>query len=285
MTTEMCTEPNNHIVVRQNYKNGFKTNFTLCLDGVLKHGTAKSNFLVEWIELNVLLGADHVFMYNFTGSAVLDPYLKYYRRKGLITVLPWDIPIQFREDEHEFYHDFLIVWNYAQRTMIHDCLYRNMFVARHLVYLDLDEFIIPQEADVWTWQEMMNRADDGCTDSVVGSYFARNGIFDVSDGYGSGSDLGITTAAHTTMQTRMREAFARTKYILIPEHVLYLNVHVVDAYYNRSFSSCVLPPSIGHVHHYKWLDKDREKHQNFAAVKFKARLIKRMNHVYDNMKT
>ncbi|KAK2153609.1 hypothetical protein LSH36_291g03049 [Paralvinella palmiformis] len=283
ITTETCTEPNNHLAVRQNYKTGFKTNFTLCLNGVLKHANAKSSTLLEWIELNGLLGADHIFIYNFTGPAALDPYLKYYERKGVLTVLPWDLPIHFREDLDEFSHDFRIVWNYAQTAMLNDCLYRNMFVARYLVYLDLDEFIIPQEADVWTWRRMIKHAGKNCTKDV-GSYCARNGFFQMAAVNISNADTyNLTTALHTVMFRKIKDCFGRSKYIIIPERVQLLNIHFVQEYYNGLYKACILSPSVGFLHHYRPLNRHKPTETNLAAWKFKENVIKRMDHVYDEV--
>ncbi|KAK2153598.1 hypothetical protein LSH36_291g00010 [Paralvinella palmiformis] len=284
ITTQTCAEPNNHLAVRQSYKNGFKTNFTLCLDGVLKHGTTKSSLIVEWIELNMLLGAEHIFVYNLSGSALLDPYLNYYERKGQLTILPWNIPIQFNEDLDEFGHDFQLVWNYAQTTAQNDCLYRNLFVARHLAYLDFDEFIIPQEVDVWNWNDMMEHAKHNCTNRP-GSYVARNAFFLTNEINDSNVDeFNLTTSLHTTMNDRLKKPGFRSKHILIPEHVRHVNIHYVEEYYDKSYSTCVVLPSVGHLHHYRELTKKGSKHTNLSALKYKPYLIRQIHHVYDEIK-
>ena len=270
-------------MVRQSYKKPFQTNFTLCLDGVLKHGAFSPSQIVEWLELNTILGAEHVFMYNLSGSATLDPYLEYYQRKGQLTMLPWNMPLRFREDIDEFDHDFRIVWNYAQTVLLNDCLYRNMFVARHLVYIDLDEFIIPQEDDVTTWRQMLKHAGDYCPQKI-GSYCARNGFFRMAIVNESNFDrFNLTTALHTSMFIRIKECFGRSKYVVVPERIRLLNIHFVEEYYDGSYQACAMNPTVGFLHHYRPLNRHKPTQLNLAACRFKDRVIKRMSHVFDEV--
>ena len=293
ITTELRTETKNLLPVRQNYRNGFRTNFTLCLDGVLKHGTNKSSQLVEWIELNRILGAEHVFVYNFSASSLLDPILRYYQKKDVLTILPWNLPLAFNEDVKEQHNDFNIVWNYAQTVAENDCLYRNLYVTRHLVVLDFDEFIIPQDVGTWTWQDMMERAQKDCSSSSsssnsnknignsIGSYLARNAFFPLNIINQSNADrFNLITALHTTMYDRLKGATHRSKYIVRPEYVRHLNIHYVETYYNFSFRTCVLLPSVGHLHHYREFIQNKTKRENLSALKYKTSLIKRLEEVY-----
>jgi hypothetical protein len=39
---------------------------------------------------------------------------------------------------------------FAQLAALNDCLYRNMYVSKYVVFQDLDEFIIPRKQLTWT---------------------------------------------------------------------------------------------------------------------------------------
>ena len=46
---------------------------------------------------------------------------------------------------------------YSESVSIADCLYRNMYRAKYLVFIDLDEIIIPQQHR--NWMEMVSAND------------------------------------------------------------------------------------------------------------------------------
>ncbi|KOB74601.1 Uncharacterized protein OBRU01_08790 [Operophtera brumata] len=54
---------------------------------------SRGDWLIEWFELNRLLGVSHFYMYNESLSAPVGCVLDHYRRQGLITLLPWKLPI------------------------------------------------------------------------------------------------------------------------------------------------------------------------------------------------
>lgn len=54
----------------------------------------RSEWLIEWMELNRLLGVSHFYMYNKTMSEQTTCLLNHYRQHyGLVTLLPWNLPI------------------------------------------------------------------------------------------------------------------------------------------------------------------------------------------------
>lgn len=92
--------------------------------------------LVEFIELHRILGVSHVTLYNDTVGPEADCALKYYAKKGIVTVLPW--------------HHLDMVSQSEIRTeglfaALNDCLYRSMYSFDFVELVDLDEFIIPRE--------------------------------------------------------------------------------------------------------------------------------------------
>jgi hypothetical protein len=236
------------------------------------------------MELNILLGSEHFYIYNFTGSRALDPYLLHYQSEGLLTLLPWNLPMSFNEDMYEIKNDFQIVWNYAQEVLIHDCLYRNLLTSQHLAYLDLDEFIIPQKVNTRTWSQMIDQITANNI-HTIGSFHARNAMFDLrtprlnrTDGH-----LYIRTMHHTQMHTSILEVNHRSKFIVRPEMVLYLMIHFVQTYWTPDIHTYVLPIDVGLLHHYRVWAKNRTHIQNTAAVKYNYKLRERMQMAYHDI--
>lgn len=74
--------------------------------------------LLEWLELQSILGAVHVTMYNHTTGPAVSCVLREYVARGFVTLLDWsNLPmISQREIRTE-----------GLFAALNDCLYRNMY--------------------------------------------------------------------------------------------------------------------------------------------------------------
>lgn len=99
--------------------------------------------VVEFIELNSLLGVSHFYFYNHTCSDQVSCMLRDYAYQGRASVLPWqlDIPSQTEIRTEGLF------------AALNDCLYRTMYRFSYIALIDLDEFIVPRHND--TLQEFI----------------------------------------------------------------------------------------------------------------------------------
>lgn len=95
-------------------------------------GTVGVVQLVEFIELTLLLGSQHIVFYTFQVSEEIKRVLFMYEQRGLVTVLPWSLP------------DPEAVWAKGRDMALNDCLYRTMHIFDYALFLDLDEFLVPR---------------------------------------------------------------------------------------------------------------------------------------------
>lgn len=51
-------------------------------------------WLVEFIEMYKILGADHFIFYNHTVGPDVEAVLRYYAKEGILEVLPWALPVK-----------------------------------------------------------------------------------------------------------------------------------------------------------------------------------------------
>ena len=58
----------------------------------------KSLELVQFIELNRMLGVTHFTLYNDTVSQEVDCLLHHYQAKGLVQVLPWKLDLSSQKE-------------------------------------------------------------------------------------------------------------------------------------------------------------------------------------------
>ena len=98
---------------------------------------SKTLEIVEFIELNKLLGVSKFFIYNESISDEVSCVLNYYKDKeNLVSVVPWNLPSKIEID---------YLPNRGVMSSLNDCIYRNMNDFRYLMTIDLDEFIIPHK--------------------------------------------------------------------------------------------------------------------------------------------
>ncbi|CAL1547333.1 unnamed protein product, partial [Lymnaea stagnalis] len=109
-------------------------NFTVCYAALFDYN--RTSQLIQSIEINRVLGAQHFYVYNYSVSPATDAVLRHYQKLGLLTVMQWRLPT-------------LEVWYYAQNLAINDCVYRNRIASQFVVIQDTDEFIIPKQHDSW----------------------------------------------------------------------------------------------------------------------------------------
>ena len=127
----------NFVLVQNNLKYKEASNedkIAICVKP-LHYEYNKLDNLIEFIELNQLLGIDHFLFYNHTIGSKVDCLLNYFRKRtNLITVLPWhNLDMKSQEE----------IRTEGIFASLNDCLYRTMFRFKYVAMIDLDEFIIP----------------------------------------------------------------------------------------------------------------------------------------------
>ena len=123
-----------------NYDNGGtgtyevnKTDVGVCVKPIHFHYN-KTLELIEFIELNKILGVTKFTFYNHTMSDEVSCVLNYYTKQERTTsVMSWDLQV---DSQTEIRTEGLF-------AALNDCLYRNMNDFRYLMLIDFDEFIIP----------------------------------------------------------------------------------------------------------------------------------------------
>lgn len=163
-----CGQQRNILVVNNATSPGqYKFNFTVCLSPLFNTGQAKE--VVEWVELNRILGADKFVVYDHS-SAVNVQVLKYYSEVGIIDVVKWRPEMRINETHFKS----IPVYYRAQTASLNDCLYRSKSVSKFMVNVDLDEVIIPHQKHAITWTDMISVLESNKAAYIFRStYFVR----------------------------------------------------------------------------------------------------------------
>ena len=110
-----------------------KTDVGVCVKPI-HFNYSKTLELIEFIELNKILGVSKFTFYNHTMSDEVSCVLNYYTKQERTTsVMSWDLQV---DSQTEIRTEGLF-------AALNDCLYRNMNDFRYLMLIDFDEFIIP----------------------------------------------------------------------------------------------------------------------------------------------
>ena len=105
--------------------------------------------LIEFIELNMILGVTKFIFYNETMSPDVSCVLNYYKNiHKSVSVMAWNLGEYLNSHE---------IQNRAVLASWNDCVYRNMNEFNYLMTIDIDEYIIPHRHD--NIQEMITHLD------------------------------------------------------------------------------------------------------------------------------
>lgn len=222
--------------------------------------------LVEWVELNRLLGVDHfVFYITSVGSNCLE-ILKYYEAQEIATLVHWNILDYVTANDVDYF---------AQQAAINDCVYRMKRVTDLLMVTDLDEFVIPQKKDDMTIDDMLVRLPDAAR------YIFRHIAFVVekqSDEY----TTRLITQENTLVVGGIKTAGDRSKLIFKPTTVTSMGVHDTWSSFEDKH---VVDPEIGLLHHYRNTPPDGEESLAVSDQQINQRAMKYSADLKYNMRT
>lgn len=252
VVSKSCASPPHLLRVDTNLDTGTtKRRFTVCLSPL--NSIYSDVFgLVEWIELNRILGAEKFIVYNHSSAVNVNRVLQYYSERGITEVVQWRLPMNLEanttEDKSNGIHYF------GQIAALHDCLYRNKQNSEFIVNIDLDEYIIPHAHD--TWSDMVTLLNK-LQRKAVSAYIFRNAFFrtEWASTNISTVNTSLTEKYHlVTLQKIEREKYifpptVRSKYFARTSTVSRMMVHLVSDL--SRVDVMAVPPAIGLLHHYR----------------------------------
>ena len=256
------TPPNVLQVTRPPTSRSSHVNFTVCVTP-LNFRYNNYQQLVEMIEVNRLFGADHFVFYNYSSGPFVRTFLDAYRRDGLVTVVPWSLPLTVEvwppkkgvvQDIHYF----------AQLAALNDCLYRCLGRSSFVVFTDLDEILVPRAHSDWSsmLDAVSERYRPGPSSPFPGVYVVRSSFFRTdwpSDDEVPrlAVDRHLVTLIKTRRETKIYSWSDRSKYIVWTKAVQMVGVHNVLSLMPR-VNQVQVDHNTGLVHHYRlWFDDDK----------------------------
>lgn len=205
-----------------------KKTLAVCVKGMDFIDTDISNLLLEWIEFVKILGASHIFLYQFSIHPNMEKVVEYYAMKGYVTMVPISLPgdqPNRKRRRHRFLEKDKAVRQQNELLPLNDCLYRNIYSYKYVLILDIDEMIVPSK--YVNWIDMLDNLKSRNNSSTVGAYKAPHVMFLPSERKNKNLE---TVPQYLTMMKRLHR-FAmigptrRGKSFYNTEKVLVMNNH------------------------------------------------------------
>ena len=227
--------------------------FGVCTDSQL-FGSVKSKSVLESIEVNRILGAEWftIYVYN-VGKDMLRLLQEYVTESIAEVVRLWGTGIPSSVHYH------------GQTLSINECAYRNMFRVKYLVYIDLDEFIVPRRS--LNWLSMM----DDLEKSDYATYVFQHVFFlnknddknitnqktiDFSCNGSRGNMDWPKFLSHIYRSPKVYPSRVKSKYITKPLYTNRVGVHEVFEHWSEFLDSYVVSEETALLHHYRLFEKD-----------------------------
>ena len=239
---------------------GPEVNFTVCV-APLHNRFDDVRRVVETIELDRMLGADRFYVYNHSTGSHLTEVLSGYNADGsdLVRVVPWRVPVKVYAKPPNTCVD---LHYYGQVPALQDCLYRNMFKSRYVVFADFDEVIVPRRFEHRDWMTMIEAlAATAGRAKKIGGFVFKNTFFrtDWPNDTRVAADVRVASRRITSLLTTQRERKIypwkwRSKFIVRPELVVAVGIHEVAKVIDDDVGVLDVDEDDGLLHHYR----DRE---------------------------
>ena len=212
-----------------------KHKFEVCVPPLF--GEIDEKDLIEFIELARIFGAERIHFYIYEVSRSILTVLLYYRKRGIVSVLPWKLNDQLKRKNQLHYN--------GQSTNIQDCLYRNMFSTRYLAFMDVDEMVVPRNHS--SWFSMITSVKNYSQHAG----FSINSVFFDPNWSQEGS---VTLHRLTNIIRTKQLSRYRTKCMVNPRRIFEIGIHHVSKPVVASLETVKLPEEFVLLHHYRICD-------------------------------
>ena len=216
-----------------------KLKFGICVPPLF--GNIEEDRLIEFVELSQILGAEKITFYltkNVTEN--IENILQYYKIKGLVDILSWNLPEVLSEKNKK-------IWYNGQDITVQDCLYRNMIDIKYISCNDIDEFIIPHKFN--NWSHLIKNYDKS---SKISDFRFTSAFFKVK-----GEDIPLNGRPNIEVFTkRVKFMPERSKCIVKPEHVFDMGTHNMNRQLLMKTKTVWVDSSDAYLHHYRPCEKN-----------------------------
>ena len=217
-----------------------KVTFATCLHQPLKIKDDKLLDIVSWLEIQLVVGVEHITIYDQNIGPSILIKLQSYQRKGFVDIIDWKL----NNTENR-------IGVNGQLGLINDCFYRYLGKAQYILFIDKDELIIPHFKS--NLKEMINYINE--RQHHITQYRFYNSFWhDVGEVVSEAEsytirNLYMPVYFKRTHRTADCPSTTRYKNIIETKYAARIGVHHVYSM-KKGQKRYQVPPWIGLMHHY-----------------------------------
>lgn len=274
-----------------------RKDFAVCVKG-LDFPQDISVRLVEWIEMQFILGADTIFFYVLDVHPKVDLVLRFYRRFRNVNFVKLKLPGKDEPNSPVKRRNYLASnhWQKRRHELIpyNDCYYKHISTHNFVLLVDTDEVVVPTRHN--NWGELIGSIvrDRPTLLSKYASLAVPNVYF--FSRFGT-KYLNRTDASHLRLMTHVtrsanftRPGFAVKSFFTSNGSLAVFNHYSLVPLYSRLQRTAILNSDGVRLHHYKDAcprDMDAECDENFfrytvedeSLWRFKDELLRNIDRV------
>lgn len=209
----------------------------------------KLHQLIEFVEVQRMLGVDLIVFYNHSVSDRVGKVLDSMSLDGIVHVFPWELPF-----EAYIGGGYANIHYFGQLAAVNDCLYRYRSRTNYIINVDMDEYIVPSlEGNLWPWVNKQLSLNPSASAFIMRTYLLYSYLPDHM-AYFPKQDAAKRYQLFTLLKTNRTEETLpfniRPKYIYDPKRVISAGIHNIWGH-RRNFKSQYIPPDDCAVYHYR----------------------------------
>ncbi|XP_050420849.1 glycosyltransferase family 92 protein C33H5.2-like isoform X2 [Adelges cooleyi] len=261
----------------------FKTEIEICIKP-LHYYYDKAVQLMEFVELNSLLGVGHFTLYKNTIGPNVECILDRYKKDNLVSILPWQIDMVSKKE----------IRTEGMFAALNDCLYRNMYKSKYVAFLDIDEIIMPKQNN--TLIQFISRLNMYQTPAA---YSFRNAFFymqwaddDSLQTEQNSFQSNLIVLRKTRRKTKIHPHKQRSKYICDPRKVVEVGNHFVWEFLSSGHDGTnYIPAELALLHHYRVCEYGgddcvtADSTVDRTVHRYKNKLVDRVTNTLSNLDT
>ena len=225
--------------------------FGVCLHQSL-YDIKDPQVLLNWVELNLVLGAEIITIYFQNVPESFYKIMKPYIDEGLVEILYWNLkqPVLLGYDITR-----------GQSSLINDCIYHNLYRVKYLALMDIDEFFIPQDKNYFKITDMLPTLNNLCPNAAVYIFFHTHFISDgvsLPEVIKSDKCSSMSWPRYFTQTLRSRDPIGDTKInvnhklIVQPKAVIAADVHSIAEAKKGYTPLYNVPINVGLLFHFRY---------------------------------
>ena len=267
-TNSTCTGGHSELIQIKDTRNQKRDHdFGVCLHKGL-YDLNEPQLLVDWVELNIALGAKVITVYlqNVSESyyEIMQPYIE----QGIVEVLDWKLHIPLVPEYTK---------HWGQTATISECIFRNINRVKYLGLMDVDEFFVPQRN--LTIPELLSELETRDDAKNAASFILYNAFL-----WNNGTTLPEVANSSKCSDMKWPRYFMSTqrssdpprqygyhKIIVKPLAVNTAWYHYIFEPWQKGYTKHFnVPVELGLTHHYRFPEKSRwtKKVQTFTMSRY-----------------